>query len=243
MFGFYTNARTPRLMRVCGVDDAGRGSVIGPLVIGGVAMERSKLRRLARTGVKDSKVLSAQRREELYVEIIEEADAWTAASIRPSVIDTNVRSHMLNVVEARYMARVISKMIPDTAYIDACDVNAARFGKSVSSMLSGSRPAKVKSYHKADSRFVIVSAASIIAKVTRDRAIARIRRQHNVGSGYPSDPTCVAFLKKHARTAKAPPKFARASWETVSRIYGLPSASLRRQGRGRGRMARGQRTL
>ncbi len=230
-------------MLVCGVDDAGRGSVIGPLVIAGVAIERRKLRRLSRAGVQDSKILSPQRREELYSEIIEIADGWTATSIRPSVIDSNVYRHMLNNVEAQRMAKVISRLLPDTAYVDACDVNFRRFGMRVSSMLSKPCSAKIRSYHKADSRFVIVAAASIIAKVTRDRAIARIRRRHNVGSGYPSDPKCVAFLEEHARRTKSPPAFARKSWETIHRIYGLPSASARRRGSGRGRMAPGQLTL
>lgn len=223
-------------MLVCGVDDAGRGPVIGPLVIAGVSIERRHLRRLSRAGVQDSKILSPARREELYSEIIDIAEDWHVSKIVPSVIDSNVRRHKLNIVEARHMARVISELSPSTAYVDACDINAKRFGEHISSMLDESCSAKIKSYHKADSRFVIVSAASIIAKVTRDRAIAKIRKQHNVGSGYPSDPKCVRFLKKHAKKNKMPPKFARTSWETISRIYGLPSASVQQRGRGRGRM-------
>lgn len=229
-------------MLVCGVDDAGRGSVIGPLVIAGVAIERKNLRRLSRLGVQDSKTLSPQRREELYSKIIDIADDWAATKIQPRVIDSNVRRHMLNIVEARNMARVISKIQPDTAYVDACDVNFKRFGEHVSSMLSKPCSAKIRSYHKADSRFVIVSAASIIAKVTRDRAIEKIRKNHNVGSGYPSDPKCVAFLKNHAKSDKLPPKFARKSWETIHRIYGLPSVSAQERRRGRGRKAQGRLT-
>ena len=222
-------------MLVCGVDEAGRGSVIGPLVVAGVTIERKKLRRLSRTGVQDSKMLTPSRREELYSEITEIAHSWVASKIQPSVIDSHVRKHKLNIIEAKHMAQVISKMLPKTAYVDACDVNAKRFGNQVTSMLVEPCSAIIKSHHKADSRFVIVSAASIIAKVTRDRAIAKIQKQHNIGSGYPADPTCIMFLKKHAKKTKLPPKFARKTWKTISEIYGLPRVAAQQRVRGRGR--------
>lgn len=230
-------------MLVCGVDDAGRGSVIGPLVIAGVTIEKRKLGRLSRAGIKDSKILTPQRREELYPEIIESAHSWEVSRIHPKEIDSHVRRHMLNTAEAKHMAKVISKMMPDTTYVDACDVNNRRFGRHIYSMLHDTCKSSIKSYHKADSRFVIVSAASIIAKVTRDRAIARIKKQHGVGSGYPSDPKCVKFLKEHAKKEQRPPKFARSSWKTIHRIYGMPIASLQQPVRGRGHRVQGQLSL
>ena len=180
-------------MQICGIDDAGRGSILGPLVIAGITLNKKNLRKLSSLGVKDSKKLSPQLRESLYKEIIAIADDYYIAKIPPRLIDASVKKHCLNGLEAKYMAKVVSKLNPDTSYVDSCDVNPKRFGKEIS-QLSGNH--KIKSYHHADSRFVIVSAASILAKVTRDKAIAKLRKDHNLGSGYPSDSVTVKFVTK-----------------------------------------------
>ena len=77
---------------------------------------------------------------------------------------------------------------------------------------------KIKSYHHADSRFVVVSAASILAKVARDRAIMKLREDHNLGSGYPSDSVTVKFVTKYYKKNNEMPKFVRKSWKPVQRI-------------------------
>ena len=77
---------------------------------------------------------------------------------------------------------------------------------------------KIKSYHRADSRFVVVSAASILAKVSRDRAIMKLRKDHDLGSGYPSDPVTVKFVKKYYKKNKIMPNFVRKSWKPVQKI-------------------------
>lgn len=224
-------------MLVCGVDEAGRGPAIGPMVIAGVSIESRRVGRLRRLGVRSSKDLSPARREELYGEIIDAADSHAVSVAHPRTIDSHVRRHALNEMEAARMAGIISALMPDRAYVDACDVNEARFGRAVSACLAGGCAARIVSRHRADERYAVVSAASILAKVRRDRAISRIRRRHGVGSGYPSDPACVSFLEGHARENGAPPSFARATWLTVRRIYGLP-APAPAQRRGRGRTAR-----
>lgn len=199
-------------MQVCGVDDAGRGSLLGPLVIAGVSVRRSGLRRLSGLGVRDSKKLSPKRREALYGEITGLADRYHVVRIPPRVIDRSVRRHLLNVLEARYMARVVSRLDPGVSYVDSCDVDPARFGRRVSELAGGAR---IRSYHRADDRFVIVSAASILAKVCRDREIKRLQRTHDVGSGYPSDRRTVRFVKNYYKKHRELPAFARASWRTV----------------------------
>lgn len=206
-------------MIVCGVDDAGRGSMIGPLVVAGVAVGRGGIKRLREIGVRDSKELSAARREEMYGLILGAADGWHASRIGPSTIDRSVRRHRLNALEASYMARVISRLGAGVAYVDSCDVDAGRFGRAVSSMVRGGSCA-VRSHHRADSRFEVVAAASIVAKVTRDREVARIARRHGgraaVGSGYPSDGRTVRFVERCiAEGGGAAPPFARASWKPV----------------------------
>ena len=202
-------------MQICGVDDAGRGSLLGPLVIAGVSLDKRKIRKLSSLGVKDSKKLSPMSREDLYKKIIEVVDDYHISKISPKSIDANVKKHCLNGLEAKHMAKVVSKLNPDMSYVDSCDVNANRFGREVSK-LSDNR--KIKSYHHADSRFVVVSAASILAKVSRDRAIARLRKNYNLGSGYPSDSVTVKFVSKYYKTNHIMPSFVRKSWKPVQQI-------------------------
>lgn len=210
-----------KLVKVCGVDDAGRGSMLGPLVIAGISLDKTKIRELSSLGVKDSKQLSPKSREALYKKIIELTDDYYVARISPKSIDASVKNHDLNQLEAKYMARVISKLNPDISYVDSCDVNPSRFGKVISKL---SNNKKIKSYHHADSRFVVVSAASIIAKVSRDRSISRLKKTHNLGSGYPSDPVTVNFVKSYYANHNILPTFVRKSWKPTQKI--LNSKSL-----------------
>ena len=202
-------------MQICGIDDAGRGSMLGPLVISGISIDKKNLRKLSLLGVKDSKKLSPKNRELLYKKIIELADDYYIAKIPPRSIDASVKRHGLNELEAKYMAKVVSKLDPDTSYVDSCDVNPKRFGKEISKLSDNH---KIKSYHHADSRFVIVSAASILAKVTRDRAIERLRKNHDLGSGYPSDSKTVKFVTNYYKTNNSLPTFVRKSWKPVLKI-------------------------
>ena len=199
-------------MIICGVDDAGRGSVLGPLVIAGVSVERTKIKLLSKIGVKDSKQLSAQMREILYKKIIDIVDNYYIARIAPKIIDESVYKNQLNHLEAKYMAKVISKLRPDSSYVDSCDVNPARFGREISKLANSGR---IYSRHHADSIFVVVSAASIVAKVNRDRAIEKLRKKHNLGSGYPSDPKTMQFIKNWISTYHKTPEFVRKSWKPV----------------------------
>ena len=204
-------------MQICGIDDAGRGSMLGPLVIAGISIEKKNIRKLSALGVKDSKKLTAKRREELYKKIISIVDDYFVAKISPKTIDTSVEKHGLNQLEAKYMAKVVTKLNSDTSFVDSCDVNPKRFGKEISRL---SNNKKIRSYHHADSRFAVVSAASILAKVTRDRAIARLRKDHDLGSGYPSDTKTIDFVKKYYKKQKIMPIFVRKSWKPTKKILG-----------------------
>ncbi len=198
-------------MLVCGVDDAGRGSVLGPLVIAGIVIKRTKINQLKKQGIRDSKKLTPLARERLYKKIINIVDDYYVTRISPKIIDKSVFNHSLNHLEARYMAKVISKLSPSIAFVDSCDVNPRRFGKEISKLTFRS---KIKSYHHADSKFVVVSAASILAKVSRDRAIIKLKKKYNIGSGYPSDPKTKAFVKKSIKRNE-PLTFIRKSWKPV----------------------------
>ncbi|MFM7795405.1 MAG: ribonuclease HII [Candidatus Nitrosotenuis sp.] len=195
-------------MLVCGVDEAGRGSMLGPLVIAGVLIEKSKISLLEKIGVKDSKQLSPKMRQELYKKILRIVDDYKISKATPRQIDLAVNRHKLNDLESINMAKVISYLKPSISYVDSCDVNAARFGKEINKITQR----KIKSYHHADSKFVVVSAASIIAKVTRDNAISKINKKYPVGSGYPSDPKTVSFVKSWFSEHGKFPEYVRKSW-------------------------------
>jgi len=202
-------------VQICGVDDAGRGPMLGPLVIAGISLEKKNIKKLSMLGVKDSKKLNPKLREQLYKNIIEIVDDYYITKISPRSIDASVKKHCLNTLEAKYMAKVVSKLNPDVSYVDSCDVNPIRFGREISKL---SDDHKIKSYHRADSRFVVVSAASILAKVSRDRVIMKLQKDHNLGSGYPSDSVTVKFVTKYYKKNHEMPKFVRKSWKPVQKI-------------------------
>ena len=202
-------------MQICGIDDAGRGSMLGPLVIAGISIDKRKLRKLSSLGVKDSKKLSPKLRQNLYKKIIEISDDYYISKISTKSIDANVKKHCLNNLEAKHMAKVVLKLQSDVSYVDSCDVNPKRFGQEISKL---SENHKIKSYHHADSKFVVVSAASILAKVTRDWAIEKLRKNHDLGSGYPSDSVTVKFVTTYYKMNHTMPSFVRKSWKPVQRI-------------------------
>ena len=199
-------------MLVCGVDDAGRGSVLGPLVIAGISIEQKNIKQLVKIGVKDSKQLSPQSREKLYEKILSIVDGYHVAKISPRIIDKSVSKNLLNQLEANYMAKVIKKLEASSSYVDSCDVNPKRFGLYISNI---AKTGKIISSHHADRKYPVVSAASIIAKVSRDREIEKLRKNHDLGSGYPSDSKTMGFIKNWISEHGGVPVFVRKSWKPV----------------------------
>lgn len=207
-------------MLVCGVDDAGRGSVLGPLVIAGISIEQKNIKQLVKIGVKDSKQLSPQLREKLYEQILSLVEGYHVAKIPPKTIDKSVSKNLLNQLEANYMAKVIKKLEANSSYVDSCDVNPKRFGLYISNI---AKTGKIISSHHADRKYPVVSAASIIAKVSRDREIEKLRKNHNLGSGYPSDPKTMKFIKEWVSQNGNVPVFVRKSWKPVKILLGISS--------------------
>jgi ribonuclease HII len=208
-------------MLISGVDEAGRGSVLGPLVIAGVSVDEHDLHKLVSLGVKDSKLLSPKKREKLAVEIRSIALICHVLFLSPAEIDVvverNRKLHKLNRLEAQAMAKVISILKPDVIYVDASDVLAERFGEHIAENLDFSP--RIVSEHKADTTYPIVSAASIIAKVERDQVISQLQKKHgNIGCGYPSDPKTIKFLEDWITQFGAYPDFVRKSWKTAKRL-------------------------
>jgi ribonuclease HII len=205
---------------IAGVDEAGRGCVIGPLVVAGVMVQVENLPILAELGVKDSKLLTPQKRELLYPAIIELCEKYHTIKVLPSQIDTVVESsrrlHKLNRLEAQTMAQVIEALKPNEAYVDAADTVEHRFGNHIRECLK--TKTRIISRHKADRTYPIVSAASIIAKVERDREIASLRLEYgDFGSGYLTDDKTMIFLKQMLDKDGEYPDFVRKSWKPAKR--------------------------
>ncbi|MEN6513315.1 ribonuclease HII [Methanoculleus sp.] len=197
------------------MDEAGKGSVLGPMVVAAVGCRATE--DLAALPIRDSKVLRPKQREALY-EILFRDFSIAIVTIDAAGID-DARSRMsMNECVAELHAEALTGLRPEYAYVDACDVNAERYGRTVAAHLDF--PCAIVAEHRADARHKIVGAASVIAKVTRDRAIREIGEQYGkVGSGYPSDPVTIEFLRGYIREYGNPPPCARRSWKTVANLY------------------------
>jgi ribonuclease HII len=201
--------------RICGVDEAGRGPVLGPLVVSGVAMDDESA--LHELGVRDSKRLTPDRREEL-AERIRSVGEIVTVQVPAEEIDILRKEMTLNELEVNLFVSVLDKLRPRIAYVDSADVNPDRFGEDIGRKLDFD--IEIISEHKADDTYAIVSAASIIAKTIRDSEVKKIERElgKEIGSGYPSDPITIEFLEKWIRENHVLPPHTRKSWETTRKI-------------------------
>ncbi|MFC1727962.1 ribonuclease HII [Nanoarchaeota archaeon] len=202
---------------ILGVEEAGRGPVIGPLVMAGVLIDQETEENLINIGVKDSKMLTPKQREAMYDRIIRAVKEYKIIIVQPNEIDDAVEDKEgfnLNWLEAQKSAELINLLKPDKAILDCPSTNIEAYSDYVKNHLEN--PTEIISEHKADERYPVVSAASIIAKVTRDREIERLKQEHDVdfGSGYPSDPKTKEFIEKNY--SKYP--FFRKSWKTYKNL-------------------------
>ncbi len=197
------------------------GSVVGPLVVAGVSADKEAVKELVELGVRDSKLLSPQKRSFLYTEILRISNFALPLQIQPQEIDVYVKHgkkyRKLNYLEAIYMARVTDQLRAEKVFVDSPDTNPRRFAKELLELMKTS--CKIVVEHHADSRYPIVSAASIIAKVERDRSVEKLRKKYgDFGSGYPSDQETRHFLSEWFRREGSIPDFARKSWKSWNRI-------------------------
>ncbi len=205
--------------RVLGIDEAGRGPVLGPMVVAGVLFRAEALPWLVGIGVKDSKKLTANAREKLLEKILEIAEESYVKVISAAEIDALRKTKNLNQIEAEEMAIIIRKALPDEVHLGSVDVDEKRFGASIMK-LSGIKQ-KIFSVHHAEDKYPDVAAASIVAKTTRDRAINELKKEYgDFGSGYPSDPKTKAFIRRTIAKGDLPP-IIRASWKTVAGLKDL----------------------
>ena len=213
-------------MIIAGIDEAGKGPVIGPMCIGGVKIEESKAHILKVLGVADSKKLTPKKREQLAAQIKKHADGFFVLEISPSQIDELRKIMTMNEIMVVCFAKVVEQLKPDLVYVDAADVKAERFGENIRRQYAKTSPAHAKkieiiSMHQADATYPVVSAASIIAKVRRDELIEELKKEWDAdfGSGYPADPKTKSFLLKWGKEHHGEfPAIVRQSWKTVENI-------------------------
>ncbi len=155
-------------------------------------------------------------------ERIEKLGAIRSIELSPVEIDRHVERGRLNDLEARTFGTIVREFSPARAFVDACDTDPRRFGRRVSA--EAGPGVRVVSRHHADRTYPLVGAASIVAKVRRDRAIADLaaRLGCDVGSGYPSDARTVRFVTDHVRAAAVRPTWLRESWAPTQRIIPAP---------------------
>jgi len=200
---------------ILGIDEAGRGPVIGPMIIAGYCIEEEKIELLKSLGVKDSKELTREQRENIYNEIIKLTDKYKYIIIDPKTIDYYVYRNKLNYLEFENMIKIIEEIKPDKVIIDSPIVNTKKVIEYIKNNLKIN--VEIIAENKADKKYPVVSAASIIAKVIRDREIDKIKEKLNldIGSGYPSDEKTIEVLKKDYDKIK---DYVRESWITIKRI-------------------------
>jgi len=207
---------------ILGIDEAGRGSLLGPLVVGGFLTldTPAVMRRLRNLGVRDSKTLSPGIRERILPGLTDIGEPLVEIA-DPAEVDRAVSKGRLNQLELELMHRLCRRANPGRVQVDACDVDVERFRRALEQKNRevGCR-ADVYARHKADHHWVVVSAASIVAKVHRDRALQglKARLREDVGSGYPSDPRTRDYLRRLLERSRSLPSHVRGSWATVVRV-------------------------
>lgn len=197
-----------------GVDEAGRGAVIGPLVIAGVAIEEDKEHLLLKNGVRDSKLLTHKKRQKLAEFIEKVARDVIVINVEPCKIDTYMKQGVnLNRIETMKFADALSYLSPEKAYVDSPDVNPERLKKILGKMIRMEMELVVE--HKADNKYPACSAASIIAKVAREDAIEELKKKYgDFGPGYPSNEKTMEWLRNWMDKNKKFPDIVRKGWAT-----------------------------
>lgn len=201
-------------MKVLGIDEAGRGPVIGPMVMCGYLVDESRIKKLEKLGVTDSKLLAAEKREELAPKIKKLAADYIVLKITAKEIDSLRTETNLNRIEIERMRHMIDMLRPDKVVIDSPEVNVSRFKQKVLASIKHNGFDLVAE-NFADKNHLEVGAASILAKVQRDAEISKLHEKYGFfGSGYSSDERTVAFLKDWIKVNKEFPDCVRKSWMT-----------------------------
>ena len=213
-------------MLLLGIDDAGRGPILGPMFLAGVLIKKEDEKILKELGARDSKLIQHTERIKLAVEIKKQIISFNIQESSPKEIDQAVETINLNTLEAKEAAEIINQLNDNTSQIkvivDCPSVNTVAWKKTMTKFIKHTKNLDIHCEHKADFNYPVVSAASILAKVAREEAVEILKQQYgNIGSGYPSDPYTKAFLEKHKDMLKTT-SIVRKSWATWKNLIGEP---------------------
>ena len=199
--------------RIAGIDEAGKGCVIGPLVVAGVCVRENEEGKLRELGVRDSKKVPHQKRIEI-ANMIRRIARVEVVKVEAEELDERMKYKTINEILKDCFAEIISSLNPDIVFVDSPDVMPDR----LSSELEKITGCRVVAEHRADEKYPVVSAASIIAKVEREREIAKLKEAvGDFGSGYASDPATREFLRRLISEGKVP-SYVRKRWKTISNL-------------------------
>ena len=204
---------------VLGIDESGRGPVIGPLVICGYMIEESKTAKLRALGARDSKLLSDEQRRRHEPKLKKMAKDFAFQITTAKEIDSLRKRKNLNKIEIEAMQRLINLLNPEKVIIDSPETNTKKFAEKMRSGLDN-KELKIICENYADKNYPVVSAASILAKILRDNMVEKIKKEagFDFGTGYSHDEQTTGFLKKLYAEQKAFPDWVRHSWITTKVI-------------------------
>lgn len=214
-------------MLTLGIDDAGRGPLIGPMVLAGALLDETQEKILRGHNVRDSKDVIHSDRIRMFQLIKDNSHAYKIVKTSASKIDSSLNSGTnLNTLEAKNAAEIINSINCGKfreekikVIIDCPSVNTLAWCATVKHFVEHLDNLNIKCEHKADVNYISAAAGSILAKVTREEEVGKIKKEFgNVGSGYPSDPNTKRFLREHGAKLKDSGIF-RKTWATWKKLF------------------------
>lgn len=207
-----------------GIDDAGRGPVIGPMVLAGVLVSEEDEEKLKEWGVKDSKLLNKEKRKEIYKKILKNFETFVELAF-PEEIDKGFMSGSnLNKLEAKKAGMIINGFLKNRTdrveiLIDCPSVNINSWQNYLLKYIEKPGIIDLKCEHKADFNHLVVGAASIVAKEVREEEIEKIKQKFKIdfGTGYCCDPITCEFLEGDMKDLEGL-GLIRKTWQTWSRV-------------------------
>jgi ribonuclease HII len=191
------------------------------MVLAGISIDSKDSKKLKAIGVKDSKELSPQKREELYKELEEIVKDIIVVKVSACKISSfKAKGINLDKLEAMKVADIISMINAEKIYVDSVEQNCEKFENMIKEFLPKEKNVKLIVRNYLDENIPVVSAASIVAKVERDKEIEEIKKKVNFdfGVGYSHDERTRIFIEKILQTEDQPPSYLRIHWETVQDI-------------------------
>ncbi|MFH0808815.1 MAG: ribonuclease HII [archaeon] len=217
-------------MKLLGIDDAGRGPVLGPMILAGVIIDSDKEHEVKALNAKDSKLLSPLQRKTIAEALRPKFKHFIVTS-SPKQIDD---SSNLNYLEAIKTAQIINHLTENltektTAIVDCPSVNIESWSRDVQKLLENPEKIILQCEHKADANHPIVGAASILAKESREEEMKKLRQEFKIdfGSGYPADPKTIKFIKENFDNKKYS-SIIRFSWNTVKKLLKVKTSEQKK---------------